>query len=351
MNRGNFCSDRAPYQTSNPQLNEAVDRLLEQAGIDQDRDIYREMMMTVLKFWEDKPRHHDLLQFNRATKEWRYGNRVFQPYDGIRKISIFGSARTPPDAPEYRAARDFAARMRESGFMIITGGGEGIMGAAQEGATAERSFALNIKLPFEQRPNKTIAGDPKLINFNYFFTRKLNFVKHSDAVALFPGGFGTMDEGFEALTLIQTGKTQLVPVVMIDAPGGNFWKTFVRYIKEHLLRDGLISPEDLHLFKTTDNLDEARKEVLNFYYNFHSYRWVGETCVLRLQREIPAGALRRLESDFADILVGENPLRSSLPLPEEINQPELSHLPRLCVNWNRRSYGRFRQLIDRVNLF
>jgi uncharacterized protein (TIGR00730 family) len=235
--------------------------------------------------------------------------------------------------------------------MVITGGGEGIMGAAQAGAGRKHGFALNIELPFEQEPNETIRGDTKLFTFKYFFTRKLNFVKHSDAIALFPGGFGTMDEAFESFTLMQTGKTNIIPLIMVDASRGNFWKTFEKYMREHLLGDGLISEEDFTLFKVTDDLEFARREVVNFYYNFHSYRYVGDVMLIRIHRQIPGGALVRLNEDFHDILRPETLITTCEPYPEEANEPELASLARLCVPFNRRNLGRLRALLDRLNQF
>jgi uncharacterized protein (TIGR00730 family) len=339
------------YTSGIDAVEKQIDALLDQWGAETDREKYREMIVTVLKYIKDEPLPGDVRQFNTAMKELRYANAVFKPYRSVKKISVFGSARTAEDRGEYRAAHDFSRLMMESGYMVITGGGEGIMGAAQAGAGRERSFALNIQLPFEQHANKTIEGDTKLINFKYFFTRKLNFVKNSNAIALFPGGFGTMDEGFEAMTLMQTGKAPIVPVVMVDAPKGNFWRTFERYLREHLLLDGLISPDDFHLIKITDSIEEARKEVVTFYYNFHSYRYVRDVLVIRMQREIPAAALHRLRDDFQDILVSNEPLAMCPTLPEEINEPEIAHLPRLCLQFNRKAYGRLRQLIDRINLY
>ena len=176
-------------------------------------------------------------------------------------------------------------------------------------------------------------------------------MKHSDAIALFPGGFGTMDEAFETFTLMQTGKSNIIPLIMVDAPRGNFWRTFEKYLREHLLGDGLISEEDFTLFKITDDLQFARREVVNFYYNFHSYRYVGEIMVIRLQRQIPSGALVRLNEDFSDILKPETMITTCAPYPEEANEPGLASLARLCVPFNRRNLGRLRALLDRLNQF
>ncbi len=339
------------FTTGAREFDEQIEHLLDQWDVSYDREQFRQMLVAIYKFAKDEPHPADIRLFKRAMKEMRYADTIFKPYRDVRKISIFGSARTPPGQPEYETARRFAALMRDHGFMVITGGGEGIMGAAQEGAGRERSFALNITLPFEQEANATIAGDKKLINFKYFFTRKVNFVKNSDAVACCPGGFGTMDEAFETITLLQTGKAPIIPVVFLDAPGGNFWHTFSRYLKEHLLRDGLVSESDFNLFKVTDDPEEALKEISTFYYNYHSMRWVGKTLVIRLHREVPDGALVRLREDFSDILTDPAGLHCCRALKEEINQPELSDLPRLCVPFSHRAPGRLRQLINRLNQF
>jgi uncharacterized protein (TIGR00730 family) len=250
---------------------------------------------------------------------------------------------------EYQAAEAFSHQMRERGYMTITGGGDGIMGAAQKGAGREASFGLNIRLPFEQRANETIDGDQKLINFNYFFTRKLNFVKESHAVALFPGGFGTMDEAFEVLTLMQTGKARILPVVMVDRPQGAYWRTWNSFLAEYLLELGLISPEDFHLFKVTDRVEEAVAEIEQFYRNFHSYRWVGNRLVIRMQHALTEEALEGLRQGFRDIL-GENVLEQTVALPEEHNEPEIVGLPRLMFIPFKKNFGRFRCLIDAVNV-
>jgi len=274
---------------------------------------------------------------------------MFAPYREKRKVVVFGSARTAEGEAEFEAAERFAERIRELGYMIITGGGDGIMGAAQRGAGRAASFGLNIRLPFEQKANDTINGDQKLVNFNYFFTRKLNFVKESHAVVLFPGGFGTMDEAFEVLTLMQTGKARILPVIMVDKPQGAYWNTWNSFLAEYLLKLGLISAEDFHLFKVTDSLETAISEIERFYSNFHSYRWVGERFVLRMQRALTEAALEEIRSGFTDLL-GANLLEQTVQLPEEVNEPEIAALPRLVFVPARKNFGRFRQLIDAVNL-
>jgi predicted Rossmann-fold nucleotide-binding protein len=222
------------------------------------------------------------------------------------------------------------------------------MQAGHEGAGLENSFGANIRLPWEQSANAVIAQDKKLINFKYFFTRKLIFIRHSDAIALFPGGFGTLDEGYEALTLMQTGKSQLMPLVLIDRPGGTYWKTWDRQVREHLLRDKLISPEDLTLYSITDSADEAVKIITRFYRIFHSTRFVGEQLVIRLNQPLAAPALATLNEDFADIIAGEK-IHAAAATPEERADKDFVELPRISFGFNRRDYGRLRQLVDVLN--
>jgi hypothetical protein len=267
----------------------------------------------------------------------------------VRKVVIFGSARTAPTEPAAQAAEEFGRQMAMHNFMVITGGGDGIMGAAQRGAARENSFGLNIRLPFEQRANEIIQGDPKLINFNYFFTRKLNFVKETHAYALFPGGFGTMDEGFEALTLMQTGKALIIPIVLIDRPNGAYWETWMRFLTDHLLEQGLISAPDFNFIKIAHNVDEAVAEILLFYRNYDSSRWVGSKLVYRIRKPLTEKALIDLNQRFAGLL-REGEIIQGGPLPEERNQPELASLPRLIFTPQRHEFGRYRQLIDAINL-
>jgi len=325
-----------------------VEQLVADWGGGENHGLIEELIITALRIAEDDVGEADLKLFNRTLKELRASSQVFAPYDHERKVAVYGSARTQPGQPEYEAAKDFADKMREHGFMTITGAGEGIMGAAQEGAGRESSFGLNIKLPFEQSANDTIIGDHKLLTFNYFFTRKLAFVKESDAAVLFPGGFGTMDEGFEVLTLMQTGKASVFPIVMVDAPGGSYWKTFEQFIREHLFRLSLISEEDFNLFKVTDSVDEAVREVLHFYRVFHSYRYVRDKMVIRLKRNIQARALGRLNREFEDLLVSGK-IRQRDALKEERNEKSIIGLPRLVFRVKRSRPGRIRQLINAIN--
>ncbi|MGF1657045.1 MAG: LOG family protein [Verrucomicrobiales bacterium] len=336
------------FSTGDPEFDERIRSLVKDWGCDASAPLVEEMIMTALRMGKDSLPESELKLYNRALKELRQAARVFSGYQDRKKISVFGSARTPLDAPESQAAIAFSQRMLEHGYMTITGGGDGIMGAAQKGAGREESFGLNIKLPFEQSANETIDGDAKLINFNYFFTRKLNFVKESDAIALFPGGYGTMDEGFEVLTLIQTGKARMMPIILMDRPGGTYWKTWVHFIEHHLLRLKLISPTDLALYRNCASVEEAVEEVLTFYKVYHSSRYVQDQMSIRLNAPLTTAAVNALNKDFADILA-EGKIQAGQALPPESTEPGLMKLPRLILTPKRREFGRMRQLIDAIN--
>src|SRR5215510_12244958 len=272
------------YQLPSEQGNRAVDALLEQLRIPESSwRLYSEMLITVLKMFEDGAGVVDLKITSAALKEMRYGVKVFAPWRSVPKVTVFGSARTPAEHPVSRQAAAFGRRMREAGWMVMTGAGSGVMGAAQEGAGRERSFGLNIRLPFEQEANPWIADDPKLITFKYFFTRKLFLVREAHAMAYFPGGFGTADEVFETLTLIQTGKAALVPVLLVDSPGGKYWEGFDEFLKTQMQETGMIGPADVSLYRLTDDVKEAVAEIERFYEVFHSQRYVGPALVLRLR--------------------------------------------------------------------
>ena len=303
---------------------------------------------TAEKLAQDRANRGDVKLLSVALRELRYSFKVFAAYRGRRKVTVFGSARLPLSDPSCVQAIEFGKRLAAHDWFVITGAASGIMEAGHIGAGRENSIGVNILLPFEQEANTIIRNDPKLMHLKYFFTRKLLFVKESDAIALFPGGFGTLDEAFEVLTLIQTGKSHLFPIVMVDAPGSDYWAHFLRFTRDVLLSRGLISDYDLHLFKVTNSVDDAIAEVLNFYRVYHSMRFVRGDLLLRLQKPLSEPTLDRLGSEFKDI-VKEGKLEQTSALPEEANEPNLAHMPRLKFRFDRHRLGRLRQLIDAIN--
>jgi hypothetical protein len=338
------------HQNGRPQtdVDELIRRLIEMSGGSPHAEFLEEMIQSALRLIRNQTDRGDVKILNAALRELVYAFRVFSPYRGSRKVTIFGSARIDERSPEYAQAAAFAREMSRQDWMVITGAGEGIMKAGQDGAGRDRSFGVNIRLPFEQTANEFIQNDAKLITFRYFFTRKLVFLKESDAIALFPGGFGTMDEAFETLTLLQTGKSPLMPLVCVDRPGGDYWKAWDTYVRGTLLARGLIAAEDCSLYRITDRVDEAVDEILTFYRNYHSSRYVGNRLVLRLRHAPTAAATAALEVEFRDILTSGG-LRVGPALPEEAEEASLAHLPRLTLAFNRRDVGRLRQLIDALN--
>ena len=282
-----------------------------------------------------------------SLEDLERGFTTFAPYQRNRKIAVFGSARFESDAPEYVAAAEFSRRIVEAGFMVITGAGGGIMAAGNQGAGSDRSFGLNIQLPFEQSANNYISEDPKLIDFKYFFTRKLFFLKESDAVALFPGGFGTQDEAFETLTLCQTGKFGPAPLVLIDKPGGDYWHTWNDYVCKHLVQRGLVSSDDPSLYTITDNLDHACQIIADFYRVYHSSRYVDQKLVIRTNCELSDQEVANLNQKFADILT-QGLITKSKALPEEKDN-SVANLPRLVLHFNQKNLGRLYQLIATIN--
>jgi len=306
-----------------------------------------ETMATALRLGQPPITRLDRKIANTALKEMRYAFSVFAPYRHIRKVSIFGSARISKGDSEYALTRDFSKLIASRGWMVVTGAGPGIMEAGHEGAGGELSFGVNILLPFESQANPIIAGDPKLINFKYFFIRKLVFIKESDAFVLLPGGFGTMDELFELLTLMQTGKSDLHPIVMLDRPGGTYWKSFDRYLREELLRSGYILESDLDLFTYTDDVNRAMAEIEKFYSVYHSQRFVDGRLVLRLTRAPGANQLKSLSQEFEDLIDG--PIETTTASAAELRDGDVPDLPRISLNVDRMFAGRMRRLIDRLN--
>jgi uncharacterized protein (TIGR00730 family) len=344
--------ERSEKSRVDPALKRRIQELIasQAGGKGANPDLVEEIILNALKLLTDVKDRGDARMIRTALGELRYALRLFAPYRETRKVAIFGSARTEPSKPEYREAIEFARQMAEAGFMVITGAGPGIMQAGHEGAGPEKSFGVNIRLPWEQMANPIIDKDRKLIHFKYFFTRKFTFVRHSDALALFPGGFGTLDEGYEVLTLMQTGKARLMPVVLIDRPGGTYWKAWDKNVREHLLRHELISPDDLHLYQVAASATHAVRIITRFYRNYHSSRFVKDLLVLRMKNAPPASALAGLNDDFADIISGEKFHRIEAT-PQEMEDDDYVSLARVAFGFDRRQYGRLRQLIDVLNSF
>ncbi len=311
-------------------------------------DLIEKIKESADKLEADRTSRGDLKILSRALRELRYAFKVFAPYRSQPKVTVFGSARTLPDHPSYQQAVKFGQAMAEKKWLVVTGAASGIMEAGHVGAGRDHSMGLNIMLPFEQSANAVIAGDHKLVNMKYFFTRKLVFVKECDAVVCLPGGFGTLDEGLEVLTLLQTGKRDMVPVIFLDEPGGNFWSQWQEYVKQNLLGQGMISPDDLALYKITDRYKDAVDEIMQFYRVYHSMRYVKDQLVLRLRETLHASLLKDINHHFADILSkGDFTLQGALK--DEKDEPKLADLIRLVFHFNRRSLGRLRQLINVVN--
>ncbi|MBF2000565.1 MAG: LOG family protein [Synechococcales cyanobacterium C42_A2020_086] len=338
-----FSSASASLESLQAEINE----LLHQLPTMKHGALIQQALTTLVRMAEVEGDRLDWKILSASLQDMERAFRTFYPYRHIRKISIFGSARIRSGTPEYQMAVDFARCVTQQGFMVITGAGPGIMQAGNEGAGAEKSFGLNIQLPFEQGSNPFIEGDPKLINFKYFFTRKLFFLRESDALALFPGGFGTQDEAFECLTLMQTGKTGLLPLVLIDPPGNDYWQGWETHVREHLLKPGLISADDLHLYTITDRVDVACEAIASFYRVFHSSRYVGDRLVLRLNTELSDAEVDYLNEQFSDILV-QGRIEKTKALPQEAGG-ETAQLPRLIMHFNQRDLGRLYQMIRVIN--
>ena len=339
---------RTERPPTDPELKRRIQALIDYRGGGYNEESVADIIENALKLLKDVQDSGDVRVIQTASRELRFAFKLFAPYAHVRKVAMFGSARTQPSRAEYQQAVEFGRKIAAAGFMVITGAGGGIMQAGHEGAGPEMSFGANIRLPWEQSANPVIRENKKLVTFKYFFTRKLIFIRHADALALFPGGFGTMDEGYEALTLMQTGKSQLMPLVLIDRPGGTYWKTWDRQVREHLLRDELISPDDLNLYRITDDADQAVKIITRFYHNFHSSRFVKDLFVIRLKHAPSDSALEALTEDFADINSGA-PIKRVEPTPDEREDNDHVDLPRIAFNFNRKDYGRLRQLIDVLN--
>ena len=338
------------FTRTNGAVDTAIDHLIGLVGgIDRPRYV-REMILAAMKAGqEDEDDRVDLKMMNHTLKEMRFTAKVFAPYHHVRKVSVFGSARVPPGDPRYQLARALGKRLAKDGFMVITGGGPGIMQAANEGAGPEASFGINIQLPFEQRPNPVVEGNPRSVNYKYFFNRKVAFLKEADAVVLLPGGFGTLDEGMEALTLMQTGKHNPIPIVMLDLPEGRYWKDWKAFIATQMVASGYVDARDLELVAHHNDPQAVVDHILRFYSRYHSLRYVGDKLVLRLTRALSSGQVADLAAGFSDMLLPGGGITAGSALPEEKDSAALKELPRLIIDFDRRHFARLHQLIDCIN--
>jgi uncharacterized protein (TIGR00730 family) len=336
------------YRTGNATLDQDIATLIDDANLRADTDLTFEIVVSALRLGLEDVERADLKLVNAALKELRYSFHVFAPYRDIPKCTIFGSARIQPEDPAYACAKELGAAMAEREWMVMTGAGPGIMAAGLEGAGSENSFGINIMLPFEASANEFIVDDPKLINFRYFFTRKVTFMKESHGYAILPGGFGTMDEAFELLTLMQTGKSILAPVVLLDPVGSTYWERWRDFVVTELLDDGLISPADMNLFMITSSVEDAAEELTRFYRTFHSSRAVGQRLVLRLKREISDAELRQLNTEFADI-IDDGSIERITATDSEIRDDDNLDLHRIAFRFDRHGHARLRSLINVLN--
>ena len=334
----------------NGAIDQAIDDLMQQAEGIHHPAVVREMIISALKAGQETDYLADLKMLNNTMKEMRYTNKVFSPYREKKKVTIFGSARTERDEPIYRKCVAFSRELARRGFMIITGGGPGIMLAGNEGAGADNSFAVNIRLPFEQETNPVMEKSRNVITYKYFFNRKVAFVKESDAIAVFPGGFGTLDEAMEVFTLIQTGKTAPKPLVLVDDESG-YWDRWFDFIKAAMLGRGLISAEDFAIFTITRSTEEAIAAIEGFYHIYHSMRFVDGNLVIRLTKELTDEQLDTLSFEFPEVRLPGTLVTRTTPLPEEADEPDLLSLPRIVVRFDHQHYGLLIAFIGRINTF
>jgi uncharacterized protein (TIGR00730 family) len=338
------------FVKKNGEIDRLIDELLIKAGKMHHPALVREMIIAALKAGQETDYPADLKMLNSTMKEMRYTNKVFAPYRQKKKVTIFGSARTDPSEEIYQKCVRFSRRLAELGYMIITGGGAGIMQAGNEGAGSKNSFAANIRLPYEQAPNRVMMKNPRLITYKYFFNRKVAFVKESAAIAVFPGGFGTLDEAMEVFTLIQTGKTAPKPLVLIDDESG-YWDMLFEFIKNAMLGRGLISAEDFAIFTITRSEVEAISVIENFYRIFHSMRFIDRQLIIRLNKDLTQNNIDILENEFPDLHLTRKIIKLSGPLPEEADEPDLLALPRLSLQFDHLHYGLLMAFIGRINTF
>jgi len=340
-----------PPSASSPSptdLAERINALLDSADVRHNRDQLSAMLGTVMRMAVEPAQRLDLKIANAALREMADGFEVFAPYRHVRKVTMFGSARTLPTDPLYALARDLSALLAANGWSTVTGAGPGIMAAGLEGAGVDHAFGINIRLPFEQGANEFIASDPKLVSMKYFFTRKLLLIKESHGYVVLPGGFGTLDEAFELLTLLQTGKAEPAPVVLLDLPGGGYWQGWDRFVREEVSSRRLVSLNDAKLYRIVDRVEDAAQEIVGFYRNYHSLRWVGDRLVIRMTNRPSDPEAARLTTAFSDVLRGQIEVLDG-PLSAERRSADFADLARIAVRFDRISYSRLRELIDAIN--
>lgn len=339
---------RKPYLTGIAKLDRIISELSKNYCEKENRGLLNQILITSMKLGLESHNRADLKLVNVSFKQLRYALKIFAKYRGIRKVALFGSARTAEGSDEYLCAEEFSRKIVKEGFDVVTGAGGGIMEAGNKGAGAEHSIGVNIKLPFEQLSNKYLTDKNKIINFKHFFVRKLFFIKETDATVLFPGGFGTLDEGLENFTLFQTGKSAPRPIVLMQTKHNTYWDEWLYFVKNSLVKHGYISPDDLHLFYKTDDADKAVAFILNYYKNYHSIRYIREMTIFRLNREIPAAFLKAVGKEFEDI-IEDGKIEVCGLIDEEKQKGEYLDLPRIKMKFNKRDYGRLNKLIHRLN--
>lgn len=336
------------YEIGDESVDDLIRGLAAKAASPETEHLLREMITTAVKLVHETSDKGDLKLVNNALKELRYSFKIFSPYRNVKRVVIFGSARSKKASAEYRMAEHFSRTLTKKGYMIVTGGGPGVMEAGNKGARGGKDFSLNIRLPYEQKPNPYINEKDKIINYKYFFTRKLIFIKETAATAFFPGGFGTNDELFEMLTLIQTGKSRPRPIVLIEPKGSTYWTTWAHFVRNEFINKGYIDKEDLKLFRRVKTVDEAVQYIEDFYKVYHSIRYVSGLTVLRLNRTISEKTLLRINERFKDILTCGR-ICPAEPSEKELREKEYVDLPRLAMNFNMRDYGRLCEMIHIIN--
>ncbi|MDD5168618.1 MAG: TIGR00730 family Rossman fold protein [Syntrophales bacterium] len=339
------------FTKNNGLLDKLIEQLMDTAGGIRRPEYVREMIIASLKAGQEDDESGDLKLMNTSLKEMRFTSKIFSPYRDVRKVTVFGSARTRPSDPLYKMAELFGKKLAAAGYMVITGGGGGIMRAVNEGAGPGHSFSVNIRLPFEENPNPVLRGNPRQIHYKYFFNRKVAFLKESDAVALLPGGFGTLDEAMEALTLVQTGKRNPMPLLFVDSPDCSYWSHILALFEKELLPRRYIRPSDLALFEHVCSVDAAVERIKRFYHRYHSMRYVNDQLVIRLTSELNPDDIQKLTDRFHDIIRSGGGIRASEALEAEMDDADVLHLPRLVLDFKRFDFGRLRSLIDAINDF